>query len=68
MGARLLRRQGQAEAGDIERTWHDPKRHDLAHHTLKDAADLTRAIHAAVMQVNEERQTPRPCDKLTKAA
>jgi len=31
-------------------------------------ADLTCAIHAAVKQLNKERQTPHPCDKLNKAA
>jgi len=56
------------ELNDIERSWRDLKRHHLAHHTFKDAAHLTRAIHAAVKQLNEERQTPRPCDKLNKAA
>jgi len=56
------------ELNAIERTWRDLKRHHLAHRTFKDAADLGRAIHAAVKQLNEERQTPHPCDKLNKAA
>ena len=56
------------ELNDIERSWRDLKRHHLAHHTFKDAAHLTCAIHAAVKQLNEERQTPHPCDKLNKAA
>jgi len=52
------------ELNRIERTWHDLKRHHLAHHTFQDAAHLTCAIHAVFKQLNEERQTPRPCDKL----
>ncbi len=56
------------ELNDIERSWRDLKRHHLAHHTFKDAAHLTCAIHAAVKQLNKERQTPHPCDKLNKAA
>ncbi len=50
------------ELNDIERSWRDLKRHHLAHHTFQDAAHLTCAIHAAVKQLNEERQTPHPCD------
>jgi len=56
------------ELNRIERTWHDLKRRHLAHHTFQDAAHLTCAIHAVFKQLNEERQTPRPCDKLNKAA
>jgi transposase len=56
------------ELNAIERTWRDLKRHHLAHRTVKDAADLTCAIHAAVKQLNKERQTPHPCDRLNKAA
>ena len=56
------------ELNDIERSWRGLKRHHLAHHTFKDAAHLTCAIHAAVKQLNEERQTPHSCDKLNKAA
>ncbi len=56
------------ELNDIERAWRDLKRHHLAHHTFKDAAHLTCAIHAAVKQLNEERQRPHPCGKLNKAA
>ena len=52
----------------IERSWHDLKRHHMAHHAFKDADDLTSAIHAAVWQLNKERQTPHPCEKLDKAA
>lgn len=53
---------------DIERPWRDLKRHHLAHHTFKGAAHLTCAIHTAVKQLNKERQTPHPGDKLNKAA
>ncbi len=56
------------ELNAIERTWRDLKRHHLAHRTFKDAADLTATIHAAVRQLNKERQTPHPCDNLNKAA
>ena len=56
------------ELNGIERTWHDLKRHHLAHHTFKNADYLTFAIHAAVEQLNNERQTPYPCEKLKKAA
>ncbi len=56
------------ELNAIERNWRDLKRHHLAHHTFKDAADLTRAIHAAVKQLNKERMNPHPCGKLEKAA
>ena len=56
------------ELNAIERSWRDLKRHHLAHCTFKDAADLTCAIHIAVRQLNKERQTPHPCDRLEKAA
>ena len=56
------------ELNAIERSWRDLKRHHLAHRTFKDAADLTKATHAAVKQLNRERQTPHPCDRLNKAA
>jgi transposase len=56
------------ELNDIERSWRGLKRHHLVHHTFKDADDLTSAIHPAVNQLNKERQTPHPCDKLKKAA
>ena len=56
------------ELNDIERTWRDLKRHHLAHQTFKDAADLTRAIHAAVKKLNKERMVPHPCDNLKNAA
>ena len=56
------------ELNDIERSWRNLKRYHLAHHTFKDAAHLTCAIHAAVKQLKTECQTPHPCDKLNKAA
>lgn len=56
------------ELNNIERSWRDLKRHHLAHHTFKDATDLTCAVHAAVKQLNKERMTPHPCDNLEKAA
>ena len=46
------------ELNAIERTWRDLKRHHLAHHTFKNAADLTCAVHAAVKQINKERMNP----------
>ncbi len=52
----------------IERSWRDLKRHHLAHRTFKDADDLGTGIRNAVKQLNTERQTPHPCDKLSKAA
>ncbi len=56
------------ELNQIERTWRDLKRHHLAHHTFKDAAHLTCAIHAAVKQLNKERITAHSCGDLNKAA
>ena len=56
------------ELNDIERSWRDLKRHHLAHRTFKDANDLDAGIRNAVKQLNTERQTPHPCDKLNKAA
>ena len=56
------------ELNDIERTWRDLKRHYLAHHTFKGAADLSCVIHAAVRQLNKERMNPHPCSNLEKAA
>jgi len=51
------------ELNDIEPVWRDLKRHYLAHHTFRDAADLDRAIHSAVTDLNGERQISHPCDK-----
>lgn len=43
------------ELNDIEVVWHDLKAHHLAHQTFTDAHDLDRAIHAAVITLNAER-------------
>lgn len=56
------------ELNDIELSWRDLKRHYLAHRTFRDAADLQAAIHAAVAELNRERQTGLPCDNLRIAA
>jgi transposase len=51
------------ELNDIEPVWRDLKRHHLAHRTFSDAAELNEAIHSAVANLNQERQTTHPCDK-----
>ena len=56
------------ELNRIERSWRDLKRHYLAHRTFKDASGLETGIRDAVKQLNTERQTSHPCDKLNKAA
>ena len=56
------------ELNRIERTWCDLKRHHLAHKTFTTAGDLECAICAAVKKLNQERQTPHPCDDLKRAA
>lgn len=56
------------ELNDIEGAWRDLKRHYLAHRTFRDAAKLDAAVHAAVGQLNKERQVSHPCDKLRIAA
>jgi DDE superfamily endonuclease len=43
------------ELNDIEVVWHDLKAHHLAHQTFTDAAALDRAVHAAVVALNPER-------------
>ena len=45
------------ELNDIENTWRDLKRHFLAHQTFRDTEHLDRAIHAAVSDLNRERET-----------
>jgi hypothetical protein len=45
------------ELNDIERSWRDLKSHHLAHRTFADEADLEKAIHQAVAQMNNERAT-----------
>lgn len=55
------------ELNDIENTWRDLKRHFLAHQTFRDPDHLERAIHDAVDDLNEERQS-NMCAKLRIAA
>ena len=43
------------ELNHIEEAWRDLKRHHLAHHTFTGPNDLDRAIHEAVMNLNNER-------------
>ena len=43
------------ELNDIEVVWHDLKAHHLAHKTFTDVAALDRDIHAAVDDLNKER-------------
>ena len=43
------------EMNDIEVVWHDLKAHHLAHKTFTDVAALDRDIHAAVDDLNKER-------------
>jgi transposase len=44
------------ELNAIETSWRDLKQHFLAHQTFRDADHLDRAIHAAVVNLNKERQ------------
>jgi transposase len=46
------------ELNDIERSWRDLKGHFLAHQTFADADHLDRAIHQAIAEMNQERQSP----------
>ena len=43
------------ELNDIEGLWRDLKRHHLAHQSFTGPDDLDRAIHAAVAELNVER-------------
>ncbi len=43
------------ELNDIEELWRDLKRHHLAHQTFTGPEHLDRAIHNAVMNLNNER-------------
>jgi len=43
------------ELNDIAVVWHDLKAYNLAHQTFTDAAELDRAIHKAVEDLNHER-------------
>jgi transposase len=45
------------ELNDIEHVWRDLKRHFLAHQTFRDPDHLDHAIHAAVANLNQERQS-----------
>lgn len=44
------------ELNDVENAWRDLKRHFLAHQTFRDPDHLDTAIHAAVANLNTERQ------------
>lgn len=44
------------ELNDIEGVWPDLKRHHLAHQTFQNADHLDRAIHDAVLSLNQERR------------
>jgi transposase len=55
------------ELNDIEHAWRDLKRHFLAHQTFRDLDHLDRAIHAAVNDLNNERQS-KTCASLRIAA
>ncbi|MBK8176981.1 MAG: transposase [Rhodospirillales bacterium] len=55
------------ELNDIEHAWRDLKRHFLAHQTFRDLDHLDRAIHAAVTDLNNERQS-KTCANLRIAA
>ena len=54
------------ELNDIEHAWR-LKRHFLAHQTFRDLNHLDRAIHAAVDNLNKERQS-KTCANLRIAA
>ena len=55
------------ELNDIEHVWRDLKRHFLAHQTFRDLDHLDRAIHAAVDDLNKQRQS-KTCANLRIAA
>jgi hypothetical protein len=55
------------ELNDIERSWRDFKRHYLAHQTFRDVRHLDTAIHAAVRDLNHERNPPM-CAVIAEAA
>jgi transposase len=56
------------ELNDIERTWRDLKRHNLAHKTFADADHLEATIRQSVINMNRERATNHSCDNLRIAA
>ena len=43
------------ELNEIERSWRDLKSHHLAHQTFADEAELEKAIHQAIADMNNER-------------
>jgi transposase len=51
------------ELNAIKHAWRDLKRHFLAHQTFRDLDHLDRATHAAVDDLNKERQF-KTCAKL----
>jgi transposase len=55
------------ELNDIERSWRDLKRHYLAQQTFRDLDHLGQTIHAAVRDLNHERNPPM-CALIPKAA
>jgi len=55
------------ELNAIEATWRDLKRHYLAHRTFRGTADLDRAIHQAVADLNQERAPAHPSRNLPDA-
>ena len=55
------------ELNDIEHTWRDLKQHFLAHLTFHDIGALDQVIHAAVINLNTERQS-QTCANLQIAA
>ena len=55
------------ELSDIERSRRDPKRHCLARQTFRDVAHLDTAIHAAVRDLDHERNPPM-CAVIAEAA
>lgn len=55
------------ELNDIENSWRDLKRHFLAHQTFRDPDHLDRSIHAAVRDLNQEREI-KVCANLRIAA
>lgn len=55
------------ELNDIEHAWRDLKQHFLAHQTFHDIDALDQVIHAAVINLNTERQS-KMCANLPIAA
>ncbi len=55
------------ELNDIERSWRDLKRHQLANHSFRSADDLDRTIPLAAAAMSQTR-TNHPWAKLQKMA